>query len=281
MLRIITDGAADLPESWKKDFQIEQIPVNIQFGEKTYLQYIDLDNDGFFRKIEETKSIPKTSQPTPYQFVEFYKKHAEPGDTILSIHVTSKLSGTYASSIAAAKELEGTFNVIPFDSANGSIAIGYMCREARILERQGKSMEEILARLEVLRQTSRLLFTLDTLEYARMGGRVSAITATLASLINLKPVGKLIDGLLEITEKVRTRKASIDRLIEMAQEEYGDRPIFLGALYIRDKAAGDTLALKVKELFNIKEMETIEMSISLAANFGPGTLGLMIIPLEQ
>ncbi len=142
-------------------------------------------------------------------------------------------------------------------------------------------MEEILARLEVLRQTSRLLFTLDTLEYARMGGRVSAITATLASLINLKPVGKLIDGLLEITEKVRTRKASIDRLIEMAKEEYGDRPIFLGALYIRDKAAGDTLALKVKEMFNIKEMETIEMSISLAANFGPGTLGLMIIPLEQ
>ncbi len=76
MLRIITDGAADLPESWKKDYQIEQIPVNIQFGEKTYLQYIDLDNDGFFKKIEETKSIPKTSQPTPYQFVEFYKKHA-------------------------------------------------------------------------------------------------------------------------------------------------------------------------------------------------------------
>lgn len=280
MLRIITDGAADLPDSWLKDYQIDVIPVNIQFGEQTYLQDIDLDRDGFFKMIEETHKIPKTSQPTPYQFVEFYKKHAEPGDTILSIHVTSKLSGTFASSVNAAKETEGTYNVIPFDSATGSIGIGYMCRAARILEREGKSIEQIVEHLTKLRNEDRLLFTLDTLDYARMGGRVSSITAMVASLINLKPVGKLTDGMLEITEKVRTRKASIDRMIELAKQEFGNRKVFIGALYIRDQKAGTDLMHKVQETFNVGEIEMIEMSISLAANFGPGTLGLLIYPLE-
>ena len=280
MLRIVTDGAADLPESWLKDYDIQLIPVNIQFGEKTYLQYVDLSNDGFFKMVEETRKIPKTSQPTPYQFVEFYKKHAEPGDTILSIHVTSKLSGTYASSVSAAKELEGTYNVIPFDSATGSIGIGYMCREARKMERQGKSMEQILARLEQLRDQCRMFFTLDTLEFARMSGRVGALTATLAALINLKPVGVLKDGVLEITEKVRTRKASIERLIEMAKEEFAGKPIFMGVLYIRDQAAGLELQDRVKKIFDIKELEQVEMSISLAANFGPGTLALLAYPVE-
>lgn len=280
MLRIITDGAADLPESWIKEYDIQIIPVNIQFGEKTYLQFIDLDNDGFFRMVEETHKIPKTSQPTPYQFVEFYKKHAQPGDTILSIHVTSKLSGTYNSAISAAKELEGQYDIRPFDSATGSVGIGYMCREARQMERAGKSVDQILARLEALRPLCALFFTLDTLEYARMGGRVSSLTATVAALINLKPVGLLKDGVLEVTEKVRTRKASIDRLVEMAKQQFANKPVFIAVLHVRDIAAGQALLDHVINEFEVREQMLIEMSISLAANFGPGTLGLLVYPLE-
>jgi DegV family protein with EDD domain len=102
MFRIVTDGAADLPLAWQKEFDIQIIPINILFGEKTYLQYIDLDNEGFYKLVDDTKKIPKTSQPSPHQFSEFYKKLAQPGDTILSIHVTSKLSGTFASAVAEA-----------------------------------------------------------------------------------------------------------------------------------------------------------------------------------
>ena len=96
MLHIVTDGAADMPPEWSDEYQIHTIPINIQFGEKTYLQFIDLDFDSFYEKVEETKIVPKTAQPSPHQFVEFYKKIAKEGDTILSVHVTSKLSGTYA-----------------------------------------------------------------------------------------------------------------------------------------------------------------------------------------
>ena len=89
MLRIVTDGAADILPEWQKEFGIDMIPVNILFGEKSYLQGVELDNEGFYKMVEETKRIPKTSQPSPHQFVEFYRKVTQKGDTILSIHITA------------------------------------------------------------------------------------------------------------------------------------------------------------------------------------------------
>src|SRR6185369_7065302 len=117
MLRIVTDGAADVLPAWEKDFGIDIIPVNILFGEKSYLQGLELDNEGFYKLVDESGRIPKTAQPSPHQFVEFYRKVAQKGDTILSIHITAKLSGTYASAISAAEELKAEFNIIPIDSA--------------------------------------------------------------------------------------------------------------------------------------------------------------------
>lgn len=280
MLRIITDGAANLKQGWDEEFDIQVIPVNILVGTKTYLQDVELSMDEFFQKVEESKKIPKTSQPTPYQFVEFYKKHAEPGDTILSIHVTSKLSGTYASAVAAAKELEGTYNVIPFDSATGSVGIGYQCKIAREMDRAGKSIEEILEKLEQLRSQNALVFSLNSLEYAKMSGRVGAMQAALASMLNIKPIGTLQDGVLEITEKVRTRKVALGRAVDVLHELVGDKEIFLGILHCRDpKVAEDVMAM-AKDVMNVKEDMTDELSISLAANFGPGTVVLIGYPLE-
>lgn len=280
MLRIVTDGAADLPVEWLSEYGIDVIPVNIHFGEKTYLQNIDLDNEGFYKLVDETKKIPKTSQPTPHQFVEFYNKVAQPGDTILSIHITSKLSGTFASAVAASRELAGTYNVIPFDSATGSMAIGYMCRAARLLEKDGKDTAEILKHLETMRQKNRIILALDTLEYARMSGRVGTMQAALASVLNVKPIAKLEDGLIQMTEKVRTRKASLDRLVQMIKEEFGDQPLLMAVLHARDPKAGAELLTQISSNFNAREIHVIDMSISLAANFGPGTVGIVAIPVE-
>ena len=144
MLRIVTDSTADVFPEWAKEYGIDTIPVNILFGEKSYLQGVELDNEGFYKLVDDSKRIPKTSQPSPHQFVEFYRRVAQKGDTILSIHITAKLSGTYASAVSAAEELKGEFNVIPFDSASGSLGISLMCREARRMERAGKSVDEII-----------------------------------------------------------------------------------------------------------------------------------------
>ncbi|MCX6078775.1 MAG: DegV family protein [Chloroflexi bacterium] len=280
MLRIVTDGAADVPQEWQNEYAIDICPINIQFGEKTYLQYVELDNEGFYKLVDETKKIPKTSQPTPHQFSEFYKKIAQPGDTILSIHVTSKLSGTYASAIAAGRDMAGTYDVIPFDSATGSMAIGYMCRAARILERSGKSTEEIIKHLEIMRDTGRIILALDTLDYARMSGRVGTMQAALASVLNVKPIAILKDGLLLMTEKVRTRKASLERLLTIVKDEFGSKPVMVAILHARDPKAGQELLEQARLKLNVKEIYLVDLSISLAANFGPGTVGIVTFPVE-
>ena len=280
MLRIVTDGAADILPAWKKEYGIDVIPVNIMFGERSYLQYEELDNEGFYKLVDEKKRIPKTSQPTPHQFVAFYRKFAQPGDTILSIHVTAKLSGTYASAVSAAEEVKNDFKVYPIDSASGSLGIGLMCREARRLERAGKSVEEIIDYLEKIKHEVRVILTLDTLEYAKMSGRVKTLQAALASVLNVKPIAVLRDGDLSMAERVRTRKASLDRVIEMAKEEYGDKPVYLAVVHARDPKSGEELLEEAKKHFNHKETMLGELSISVAANLGPGTVGLVIYPTK-
>jgi len=280
MLHIITDGAADVPAVWEKEYDIDVIPINIQFGEKTYLQNVDLDTEGFYKLVDESKKIPKTSQPSPHQFMEFYKKIAQKGDTILSIHVTSKLSGTYASAVAAAEELKNMFKVVPFDSAGGSLGLGLMCREARKMDRAGKSVEQIVKYLEGVRDRVCIILTLDTLEYARMSGRIGTLSAALASLLNVKPIAVLKNGMVDMVEKVRTRKVALDRVIEMAVEEFGNQSIYLGIVHARDIASGNALMAEAKKRLNTKETVLTDLSISLAANFGPGTVGLVLYPVE-
>lgn len=278
MLRIVTDGAADILPEWAKEYGIDTIPVNILFGEKSYLQGVELDNEGFYKLVEESKRIPKTSQPSPHQFVEFYRKVAQKGDTILSIHITAKLSGTYASAVAAAEELKGEFNVIPVDSAVGSLGIGLMCREARKMERAGKSVDEIVKYIEGVKSKVRVILTLDTLEYAKMSGRVKALQAALASVLNVKPIAILSDGVLNMAERVRTRKAALERVIAIGKEEFGDKPVYLAVVHARDLKSGQALLDDAKSHFNAKETMISELAISIAANLGPGTVGLILYP---
>jgi DegV family protein with EDD domain len=280
MLRIVTDGAADLLPEWGREYGIDMIPVNILFGEKSYLQGVELDNEGFYKLVDESKRVPKTSQPSPHQFVEFYRKIAQKGDTILSIHITAKLSGTYASAVAAAEEVREEFKVIPIDSAVGSLAIGLLCREARKMERAGRSVDEIVKYIEGIKYKIRIILTLDTLEYAKMSGRVKTLQAALASVLNVKPIAVLRQGDLGMAERVRTRKASLDRVIEMAKEEYGDQPVYLAVVHARDLKSGESLLAEAKKHFNCKETMLSELSISIAANLGPGTVGVIVYPIQ-
>jgi DegV family protein with EDD domain len=281
MLKIVTDGAADMPPEWEKAFDIQVIPINIRFGEKTYLQYIDLDNAGFYKMVDETKTIPKTAQPSPHQFIEFYKKIAQKGDSIISIHVTSKLSGTYTSAVQAAEEVKDLYKVYPIDSMVGSVAIGFMCREARKMDRAGKKTEEIVKKITGIRERVRAVFTLDTLEYAKMSGRVGALQAAMASIMNVKPIAILKGGVLNMTERVRTRKASIARIIAIAEEEFGKTPVYLGVLQANDRKSGEALMAEARQHFNVVgEPVLTDLSISVAANLGPGTVGLVLYPVE-
>ena len=280
MLRIVTDGAADMPDGWEEEFDIQIVPINIHFGEETFLQDIEMDLDGFYNKVDSGSVFPKTSQPSPHQFAEFYKTIAREGDTILSIHVTGKLSGTYASAVSAADTLIGRYNVIPFDSGGGSLGIAFMCRDARLMDRAGKSVKEIMRHLETVRKKLEIILTLDTLEYARRSGRVGTLSAALASLLNVKPVVRLEDGVLNMVDKVRTRKASLERVIEMGKSAFGDAPVHLGVVHARDPESAENLMIEATKHFNYRDIEQSDLSVSLAINLGPGTVGLVLYPAK-
>lgn len=279
MLKIVMDTAGDLPSGWQEKYDIDLIPINIIHNGQNFLQGIDIHYDDFYRIMETSDVLPSTSQPTPYQFVEFYRKIAKPEDTVLSIHVTEKLSGTMDSARKAVGELKGELNIIPYDSASGTICMGMMAREAREMDRAGKTIQEILARLDVIRRQMELVFTVDTLKFASMSGRVKHLQFALASLLNVKPIIELKNGLLEMGEKVRSRNKSIDLLLEKMKRKFGDQRIIVGVLHAHAPQSGIDLMEKVINQLNCAEAIYSEISISLAAHFGPGTLGLAGYPV--
>jgi len=280
MLRIVTDGAGDMPFGWEKEFDIQVIPINIQFGDKTFIQFTEMGFEDFYKEVAANKTFPKTSQPSPHQFVEFYKKNFQSGDTILSIHVTSKLSGTYASAVAAAEELKDTFKIVPFDSLNGSASLAFMCRTARRMERAGKRVDEIVRYLESVRPHTQLIITMDTLEFARRSGRVGTLSSAVASVLNVKPIARIENGVLDMVDKVRTRKVAMARVIELGRQAMGDTPVHINVAHARDLEAGKNLLEEAKKNFNVKDAELTDFSISLVVQFGPGSLALVLYPAE-
>ena len=195
MLRIVMDSAGDLPAEWIKENQIEIIPLNVHMDGEVFQENVDLSIDQFYDWVEKTGKIPKTSQPSPHQVIELYKKIAQPGDVIISIHVTSKLSGTFESAVMAAQELKNEpYQIIPFDTLSGTGIQGYMAREARQMDRNGAEIELIIKRLEQIRDQAEVIFTLDTLDFAQKSGRVQKLESFLASVLNIKPIVTIKEG---------------------------------------------------------------------------------------
>jgi DegV family protein with EDD domain len=281
MLKIVMDSAGDIPEDWRKEYDIDIIPVNIQFEGKTYLQGVDLSNDEFYRLAETTGEIPKTSQPTPQQFVELYKRIAQVEDVILSLHVTSKLSGTFNSAILAAQELKDKIKIIPFDSGSGSAALGFMCKEVRLMDQAGATLQAIMSRLEQIRRTVQIVLTLDSLEYAKRSGRVKALPAALANIMKIKPIIILKEGALDTKEKVRTRQSSLNRVLEIIHDRVGNSMVNVAVVHSQSLQAAKYLMQRVRETLQVNELILSELSIGVAANLGPGTIGIVAYAIAQ
>jgi DegV family protein with EDD domain len=280
MLKIVTDGAVDMPQDWFQKYQIDLIPLMVRFGEEIFTQGINIDVNNFYNLVRQKNIIPKSSLPSPTQVVEFYRKVASKQDKVLSIHVASKMSGTYDVIQLAAKELIGELEIYPFDSEAGSAAMGFMCREARKLEQAGKSINEIVGRLEEIRKSLTVIFTLDNLEFARMNGRVNAMTSLMSALIKIKPIVILKDGLLQISDKVRTRQKSLDRILECVKDRVAGEKVDLAIVHADDLPTAKILMEKAKSVFNLREIIITDLSIPVAANLGPQTIGIVAVPVD-
>lgn len=278
-LKIVTDSTCDLPQEYFQEYEIEVVPVAIQFGQESYLDGVTIDRATFYRKIDELGIVPKTSQPSPGQFAEVYRRLARQGyDTILSLHITHVLSGVINSARLAAQEVANEIQVITFDSMSGSAAMGFMCVEAVQMARAGKTLDDILARLNNVAPRVRIALTLATLKFAQMSGRVNAVQSLVASFLNIKPIVIVREGRLILDGRYRSRQAAVNRIVEMTREAAGNAPVKIAVLHAQAPDEAVELLARIRQSANCVESFVGDLTTSIAVHFGPGAVGAVVYP---
>jgi DegV family protein with EDD domain len=273
MIRIVTDSTCDLPQEFICQYAIQVVPIHIMFGAECYLDGVTIDSDAFYRRVTALGQLPQTSQPSPSDFVSVYQSLAAQADTILSIHLTSKLSGTYQSAVLAAGMVTNRVHV--FDSLAGSAGLGFMCLEAARMSEAGKTLEEIVRRLETIRARMNIFFTVADLKFAQMSGRVGRLQSTLAALLNVKPIIGLQEGTLNMVERVRSHKQSLERMIELMYEQVGQNQVNLAVIHAQAPAEAQALLERVRRKFSCAESFAQALALGIAVHMGPGTLGIV------
>ncbi len=280
-MRIVMDDVGDVPAELVEKYNIKVLPVNIMFGMEQFLSGVEMTPADFYEKTKQVTAdnFPKTSQPTPFQFVAAYEEIMAEGETeIMAITVSQKLSGTHESAVIAHKELEGRGTFHLFDSQAGSAAQGFMALEAARMAHDGADAQAILARLRKMRDEMAVIFTIDSLEYAVKGGRVSTAKSLIASVLNVKPILKLDDGAIVEAGRVRTRKKALMHIVDQIQGVVGNRPVQLAIMHAGAPEDAARLQRLASGQLNASEEIVVDMAVAVAVNLGPGALGIAAIP---
>ncbi|GAB6891144.1 DegV family protein [Geobacillus stearothermophilus] len=274
-IAIVTDSTAYLPKDVRERLGIRMIPLSVIFGDETYREEIDMTADEFFVKIKQSPKLPTTSQPSVGEFVDLFTAIREEGyDAVISIHLSSGISGTYQGAVTAGTMVEG-LRVYAYDSEISCMAQGFYAIEAAEMAKAGKMPEEILARLDEMKRTLRAYFMVDDLSHLQRGGRLTGAQAFIGGLLQIKPLLRFENKVIVPFEKIRTRKKAVQRIEELFDED-ADKGVPLKAAIIHanqpDEASRwrDELAARYPH---------VEFSISyfgpvIATHVGEGALGL-------
>lgn len=280
MIKIVTDTTCDLPESWLQRHAITRIPINIQFGLETFRENVTINAETFYRRIQLEQQLPTTSQPSVGEFCELYEQLAADGSQILSIHVTSKLSGTWQAASLAAKQLQERVEVRVVDSLTGSVGLGLMVHEAARLVEGGWAVNEIARQLEGRPAQITELFMLRDLRHARMSGRVGRLRETLVSLLNIKPIVGVEAGALVVVDRVRGAGKGVARMLDLAEAAAAGAPVYVGVVHALAPAEAESLLAHLQNRLNCRETFITDLALSLAVHFGPGLLGFATYPAD-
>ncbi|PYI54337.1 DegV family protein [Paenibacillus flagellatus] len=279
-VRIVTDSTSDIPEAVRKQYGIEMVPLKVHFGTETFYDAVTIQANEFYDKLKSASAMPTTSQPSPVDFLEAYKRAAdEPDTSVVSIHLSSAVSGTYQSAVLAKSLLEDKGDVSVVDSKSASYGIGLLVVEAAKAAREGKSKEQILELVAKLRRETRIYFLVGTLEYLQKGGRIGKAAALFGSLLNIKPILTIDDdGEVASVDKVRGHKKAMGRIVEMLKEEFGDRELHMTVAHGQAEEAANEFAALLREQFNITQMTYAEVGPVVGAHTGPGVLAVFVVP---
>ncbi|MFJ7728273.1 DegV family protein [Neobacillus sp. NPDC097160] len=214
---IVTDSTAYIPKELREKWNIHMIPLNIIFGNEAYREEIDLTAGVFYEEVK-TKALPTTSQPPIGQFVELFERLSEDYDAVISIHLSSGISGTYQGAVTASTMVDG-IKVYPFDSEISCMVQGFYALEAAETASRGEDAVAIMDRLEELKGSARAYFMVDDLSHLQRGGRLSSAQAFIGSLLQVKPLLHFENKVIVPFEKIRTRKKAMKRMVDLLGED--------------------------------------------------------------
>lgn len=274
---IVTDSTADLPPQLAKSKAITVVPLTLNFEGRSMLDGVDIKPTEFYRKLPNATTHPTTSQPSAGQFAETYSSLLADHSAIVSIHISEKLSGTYASAVQGA-EMTDPSRVTVIDSLLVSMSLGLLTLAAAELAAQGKDAAQIAEKVTSMREQVHTYFSVATLEFLRRGGRIGRAGALVGSVLQVKPVLSIRDGLVTPLERVRTFDRALRRVVELAQET--DRGQGLCVIVGHADAEADAQRV-ASEIEPVAETLMIQpLGPVVGAHAGPGVVGLGCYPAE-
>ena len=273
-IAVVTDSTAYIPEEALGDFDIPVIPLWLIWGDDRFRDGVDIDPPTFYSRLPEAKVFPTTSQPSAGEFMEFFQAAWQGVESIVAVLISSKLSGTVASALAAKAQLSG-MDIRIVDSLSTSMGLGFAVLQAARAAAAGKSVDEVVAAAEAVRSSANLMFAVDTLEFLHRGGRIGGAKRLLGTALNLKPQLYLDEGRIEALASVRTKRKAVARMLDEAEGRLGGKSMAEAAvLDVNCPEEGYTLAEMVKERFGLSVVYQTKVSPVIGAHVGPGTVGV-------
>lgn len=279
-MQIVTDRGADLSPELAKELNIHFAPLHITLNGKTYVSGIDLQGEEFYDMLSKTESYPTTSTPSQGDFVELYRKLAKQGEEILSVHISSGLSGTYSAARTAA-ELVPEAKVSFFDSKTLSCPLGWIVEAAGRAARAGWDAARTLELLAKLRKSTEGLFTLDSLDYLIHGGRISHMKGLLGSLLKIKPIisVELESGKYVTMRQDRTFGRALQGIVHVVEKWHAPgSALRIQLLHGKNPEAVSALKEYLDAVFQVTWLPTLPIAPVLGAHTGPSMVGLAVAP---
>jgi DegV family protein with EDD domain len=272
-ITIVTDSSTYIPESALLGLNITVIPLWLIWEGENLLDGIDIDPPTFYKRLRMAKTLPTSSQPTVQEFVNFYLKVAQDCDVIVSVLVSSKISGTVTNARAAMQELP-KLNLHLVDTLSSSMGAGHVVLAAARTAAAGKSVDQVIAAAEAMRDKINFIFVVDTLEYLHKGGRIGGAKRYLGTALQVKPLLEFRDGEIQPLEQVRTRKKALSRMLDIAQDRLGGKPMAEATVVDIDcRADGDAVAKMVLDRFSPPFIHRSGVSPVVGTHVGPGAIG--------
>jgi DegV family protein with EDD domain len=280
-MKIVTDCAADMTAEELEGLGITQAPLFIQFPEGE-VNSADITADAFYDRLEAMRPhIPTTAMPSTGLFAELYRKVAKAGEKILSIHISSGLSGTINAAREGGEQAKPEAEVSFWDTLTLSGGERFQVIAAALANKAGWAFEAIKARLEKIRESTEVIYTLDTLEYLARGGRIGRVKAIAGALLNLKPIIRVdTDGKYSTVKTERTIGKSIAAIADHLLEKYAQAPVWVTVLHGRFTEKAEALAGELKEKLNVAKLEVMRISPVLGVHTGPGIVGAAVVPMD-